>query len=146
MITIRGAAVGGYFLLAGMRQAPRSRDPEVVLVRCLLVDDCRTFVDATRGLLDRDGVAIAGTASSISEALSQASELSPDVAVIDIGLGNENGFDLAGDLTRRGIVVVMTSAAAEADYADLLADSPVAGFVPKTELSAARIRRLLGSA
>lgn len=116
-----------------------------MLVRCLLVDDSRTYVDVTRGLLDRDGVAIAGTASSIDEALSQASELSPDVAVVDVGLGDENGFDLAGHLARRGIAVVMTSAGAEADYADLLADSPVAGFVPKTELSAARIRRLLGS-
>lgn len=128
-----------------MRQAPRSRDPEAVLVRCLLVDDSRTYVDVTRGLLDRDGVAIAGTASSIGEALSQASELSPDVAVVDVRLGDENGFDLADHLARRGIAVVMTSAGAEADYADLLADSPAAGFVPKTELSAARIRRLLGS-
>lgn len=128
-----------------MRQAPRSRDPEAVLVRCLLVDDSRTYVDVTRGLLDRDGVAIAGTASSIDEALSQASELSPDVAVVDVGLGDENGFDLADHLAGRGIAVVMISAGAEADYADLLADSPAAGFVPKTELSAARIRRLLGS-
>lgn len=122
---------------------PPSRHPEVVLVRCLVVDDSRTFLDAARGLLDRDGVAVAGTASSIAEAMSQVNALSPDVAVVDIGLGDENGFDLACQLAGQGIVVIMTSTSAEADYAELIADSPVAGFLPKTELSAVRVRRLL---
>jgi DNA-binding NarL/FixJ family response regulator len=137
--------VAGLFRLAGMRRTRRSGHPEVVLVRCLLVDDCGTFLDTARGLLDRDGVAVVGTASTIAEALSQVSALSPDVAVVDIGLGRENGFDLADPLARQGITVVMTSTSAEADYADLIADSPVAGFVPKADLSAARIRRLLGA-
>jgi DNA-binding NarL/FixJ family response regulator len=144
MIAIREGSPGGVFPLAGMRQTPRSGDPGVVPVRCLLVDDSRTFLDAARGLLDRDGVAVAGTASSIAEALSQASTLSPDAAVVDIGLGAENGFDLAFPLAGRGIAVVMTSTGPEADYAELLAECPVAGFVPKAELSAARIRGLLG--
>jgi len=115
-----------------------------VPVRCLLVDDSRTFLDAARGLLDRDGVTVAGVASSTAEAVAQARALSPDVAVVDIGLGGENGFDLASRLARRGIAVIMTSTSAEADYADLLADSPAAGFLPKAQLSAAGIRRLLG--
>lgn len=127
-----------------MRRAARLRHPEVVPVRCLLVDDCRTFLDAARGVLDRGGVVVAGTASTTAEALRQASVLSPDVAVVDIGLGEENGFDLASDLAERGIVVIMTSTSAESDYADLVAESPAAGFLPKAELSPARVRRLLG--
>jgi DNA-binding NarL/FixJ family response regulator len=127
-----------------MRHPPRPGHAEFVPLRCLLVDDLRTFLDAARGLLDRDGVAVTGTASSTAEALRQASSLSLDVAVIDIGLGDENGFDLARELAERGIAVIMTSASAESDYADLLADSPAAGFLPKAELSAARIRWLLG--
>jgi len=127
-----------------MRHAPRLRHAEFVLVRCLLVDDLGTFLDAARRLLDRDGVAVAGTASSIAEALRQATSLSPDVAVVDIGLGEENGFDLARELDQRGIAVIMTSASAESDYEELIADSPAAGFLPKAELSAERIRRLLG--
>jgi hypothetical protein len=31
------------------------------------------------------------------------------------------------------------------DYADLIAESPAVGFLPKTELSAAGIRRILAS-
>ncbi len=115
-------------------------------MRCLLVDDSGIFLEAARGLIDRDGVAVAGAASSIAEALRQASALSPDVAVVDIGLGRENGFDLARHLAERGIPVIMTSTSAEADYADLLAASPVAGFLPKAELSAARIRDILADA
>lgn len=128
-----------------MRQRPLLRHPEVVLVRCLLVDDSRTFLETAGSLLDRDGVAVVGSASSIAEALSQVSTLSPDVAVVDIGLGGENGFDLADPLAGQGIAVVMTSTGPEADYADLIAASPVAGFVPKADLSAPRIRRLLSA-
>lgn len=127
-----------------MRREARLRHAELVPVRCLLVDDRSTFLDAARGVLDRDGVAVSGTASSIAEALRQASALSLDVAVVDIGLGDENGFDLAIDLVERGIPVIMTSTSAESDYADLIAESPAAGFLPKAELSAARVRRLLG--
>ena len=64
--------------------------------------------------------------------------------MVDIGLGDENGFDLANRLAERGIAVIMTSTSAESDYADLIAESPVAGFLPKAELSAGRVGRLLG--
>jgi DNA-binding NarL/FixJ family response regulator len=115
-------------------------------MRCLLVDDNRIFLETARGILDRQGMTVAGTASSSAEALRRASALRPDVAVVDIGLGDENGFDLARHLAGKGIAVVMTSASAAADYADLLAQSSAAGFLPKTELSAAGIRQLIGQA
>ena len=38
----------------------------------------------------------------------------------------------------------MISTRAGADYADLVADSPAAGFLPKDKLSAAAIRRIAG--
>ena len=41
--------------------------------------------------------------------------------------------------------MIMTSTGAEDDYADLVAVSPVAGFLAKAELSAAGILRILGS-
>jgi len=128
-----------------MRLARRLRNPDTVLMRCLLVDDNRAFLETARGILEAQGVTVAGIASSTAEALQQADALRPDVAVVDIGLGTENGFDLARDLVVYGISVIMTSTSAEADYADLVAESPAAGFLPKAELSAARIRLLLGA-
>jgi hypothetical protein len=40
----------------------------------------------------------------------------------------------------------MISTHAEEDYADMIVASPVAGFLPKAELSAASVRRILGAA
>ena len=114
------------------------------LVRCLLVDDNSAFVETARLLLAREGVVVAGTASSIAEALRQASALRPDVVLVDIALGDENGFDLARSLAGDGVAVIMISTRAGADYADLVADSPAAGFLPKDKLSATAIRRILG--
>jgi DNA-binding NarL/FixJ family response regulator len=113
------------------------------------VDDNSAFIETARILLDRQGVAVAGTATSTAEGLRQASALQPDVVLVDIALGGENGFDLARRLTEgtwAGMAVIMISTGAEADYADLIAESRAAGFLPKAELSAAGIRRILGQA
>jgi CheY-like chemotaxis protein len=118
-------------------------------LRCLLVDDNRAFLEAARVLLEREGMTVAGVASSTAEALRQARALRPDVILVDIGLGDESGFDLARLLARDGggggsATVILISMSAEAEYADLIAESPAAGFLPKPELSARGISRILG--
>lgn len=115
-------------------------------IRCLLVDDNTAFLESARALLDRQGVTVAGTASNTADALRQASVLRPDVAIVDVGLGDESGFDLAGYLTKAGVSVIMVSTGSAADYADLVDESPAAGFLPKAEMSAAGIRRILDQA
>ena len=115
-------------------------------MRCLLVDDNEAFIETARRVLDRDGVRVIGTASNIAEALLQASELRPDIVLVDIILGDENGFDLARRLAEshaHDLAVIMISSDTEDDYADLVAESPAVGFLPKDELSADGIRRLL---
>jgi DNA-binding NarL/FixJ family response regulator len=91
---------------------------------------------------------VVGVASNSAEALRQAHALRPDVILVDIGLGDESGFDLARLLARDGQArnadVILISARAETDYAELIAESPAAGFVVKPELSAAAISRILG--
>ena len=53
-------------------------------------------------LLEREGVTVVGMASSIAEALRQARALRPDLILVDIGLGDESGFDLARLLAQDG--------------------------------------------
>jgi DNA-binding NarL/FixJ family response regulator len=91
---------------------------------------------------------VVGVALSIAEALQQARALRPDLILVDIGLGSESGFTLARLLARdgQGADVILISAGAEADYAELIAESPAAGFLAKSELSASRIGRILGHA
>jgi len=115
-------------------------------MRCLLVDDNEAFIEIARRVLDPDGVRVTGTASCIAEALLRASELRPDVVLVDIGLGDENGFDLVRRLAEgdaRDLAVIMISSDTEDDYADLVAESPALGFLPKADLSADGIRQLL---
>lgn len=116
-------------------------------LRCLLVDDSDPFREATSVLLEREGLTVVGVASNTAEALRQARALRPDVILVDIGLGDESGFDLARLLARNGqggAEVILISAHAETDYRELIAESPAAGFLAKSELSARGISRILG--
>jgi CheY-like chemotaxis protein len=132
--------------LAGMRADASTCDPEAML-RCLIVDDSPRFLDAARGLLERQGITVVGVASNSAEALQRAEELRPDVTLLDIDLGGESGLELARRLHRHpGLVpapVILISTHAEQDYAELIAASPAVGFLPKTALSAGAIRDLL---
>ena len=114
-------------------------------LRSLLVDDNAHFLAAARDLLEREGVEVVGVASTSAEALRLAAELRPDVALVDIDLGHESGLDLARHLAGDGQRprVVLISAYSESDFADLIAGTPAAGFLPKAELSAARIQEVL---
>jgi CheY-like chemotaxis protein len=118
------------------------------MLRCLIVDDSRYFLNAARGLLERQGIVVVGTASTGAEALLRVRELRPDVTLVDIDLGGESGFDVARRLQHDPDgapgPVILISTHAEQDYADLIAASPAIGFLPKSALSAGAIRDLLG--
>ena len=64
-------------------------------LRCLIVDDNEPFLDAARTLLEREGLTIAGVASTSADALREAGSLQPDVVLVDVSLGEESGFELA---------------------------------------------------
>lgn len=60
------------------------------------------------------------------------------MALIDIDLGPEDGFDLAERIAC-GADVILISAYAERDFADMIAASSAIGFLAKSELSAKAI-------
>ena len=115
-------------------------------LQCIIVDDYQPFLNIARAKLERQGMTVAGVATNGSEALSQARELSPDVALVDISLGTENGFDVARELNPYvGSVILISSNDhyADDDYAGLVAGSAAVGFLSKAALSAAAISRLV---
>ena len=117
---------------------------------CLIVDDNAGFLDAARQLLERQGITVAGVASTGDEALERALALRPDVTLIDIDLGDESGFDVARRLTGAAgledVRVVLISMYAEKDFTDVIAASPAVGFVSKPSLSATAIHKVLSAA
>ncbi len=115
-------------------------------MRCLIVDDNPEFLDAVRRLLQNEGIDVAGVASRGAEALGLAESLRPDVTLVDIGLGREDGFEVArqlaeGDGQAAGKVILISTHSRD-EFAELIEASPAIGFISKSALSAEAIRRL----
>jgi two-component system, NarL family, nitrate/nitrite response regulator NarL len=118
-------------------------------VSCLIVDDNPTFLEAARTVLEREGMTVAGVASTSADALRKTQALRPDVVLVDVSLGDESGIELARRLVAgraERATVILISTRAEADLADLVALSPAAGFLSKSELSADAVRGFLDGA
>ena len=119
---------------------------EVVSLRCLIVDDDVRFGSVLQGVLERQGISVVATATSTQEAIRLAEELAPDFALVDIGLGEESGFELTEHLYADPgptLNVILISTRSHDDFADLIEASPAVGFLPKSELSAHAIYDLL---
>jgi len=114
-----------------------------VPLRCLIVDDNSLFLEGSADLLRREGLDVVGVASDSAAAIRLVTELRPDVMLVDIDLGDEDGFELAQRLTDLQSTVILVSTHAEEDLAHLIDQSPALGFIAKTGLSAQAIRDTL---
>ncbi|WP_405089212.1 LytR/AlgR family response regulator transcription factor [Microbispora sp. NBC_01389] len=119
-------------------------------MRCLIVDDSDHFKEAARLLLEADGIAVVGVASTTAEALLSLRELRPDLVLVDIDLGEENGFDLvlrlyeeAGGCPPR---IILISTYDEQDFAEMIETSPALAFLSKPSLSGRAIAEILRGA
>jgi DNA-binding NarL/FixJ family response regulator len=108
-------------------------------VRVLIVDDAGVFRAVARELLVRRGYAIAGEAACARDALTLVERAAPDAALVDVCLGENDGFALARQLiqTRPGLAVLITSASVDQGFHRRAAASGARGYVPKQELAAA---------
>ena len=117
-------------------------------LRCVIVDDNIDFLIAAARLLARQGIAVVGVGQSISDGLRCIENAKPEVILVDIDLGPENGFDLVEQLHRNrpavGAPVILISTHAEEDFAEMVAASSAVAFLPKSALSGSAIREALG--
>jgi two-component system, NarL family, nitrate/nitrite response regulator NarL len=118
-----------------------------VTFRCLLVDDSEDFLASAARLLESQGVRIVGRATSGEVALRLVDMLRPEVVLVDVDLGEEDGIELAKDITAHaaGTRVVLISAHDWDDLDELVLDSGAAGFLAKGDLGAAAIDTLIAS-
>ena len=134
------------YKLAVMRTPGSRWHTERMPLRCIIIDDYESFLKVAKAKLELQGMAVVGVATSGIEALRQARELSPDVALVDISLGPESGFDVAREISPHVGSVIMISSSdryAEDDYAQLIASNPAVGFLSKATLSAEAISQLV---
>ena len=113
-----------------------------------MVDDNPEFLETARRLLDQQGISVVGVAANSVEAVERAAELQPDVVLIDVNLGQENGLQLARRLAgfdREGLPrVILISSYPEGDLGEAVPIGPAIEFVSKADLSGAAIRNALG--
>jgi two-component system, NarL family, nitrate/nitrite response regulator NarL len=117
-----------------------------VTLSCLIVDDSEEFLASATRLLSLQGLSVVGQASSADEALRLAVALRPDVALVDVELGDEDGIEL----TRRLIsgdpsaIVILISLRDRNELTELMAGSGAVGFLRKDALDAAAVAELTG--
>jgi two-component system, NarL family, nitrate/nitrite response regulator NarL len=116
-------------------------------LRCLIVDDSDDFLGSATRLLESQGVDVVGSAKTAEQALRLAETLAPDVALVDVELGEEDGIELARELEARlpGLRAILISAHDYEDLDELISAGPVVGYLAKRDLRAGAIEDLLAS-
>jgi CheY-like chemotaxis protein len=104
----------------------------------LIVDDHAGFRLRARKLLEAGGFRVLEASDGLT-ALESIASFAPELVLLDIQLPGIDGFEVAERVAANGDgpVLVLTSSRDAADYGHRVATAPVAGFVPKVELSAA---------
>jgi DNA-binding NarL/FixJ family response regulator len=111
----------------------------------LIVDDDARFRAQARDVLEADGFVVIGEAVDGASGLDAAKALRPDFVLLDIGLPDIEGFEVAKTLGLTGPPpwVVLTSSRDERAYGRRLTNGDASGFIPKERISGPAIRALV---
>ena len=114
-------------------------------IRVLIVDDHASFRAIARVVLTDGGFEVVGEAADAQSALTAARALRPECVLLDVQLGDADGFALADALGEEadGAPVILTSGRDPREIAPLVPLSAARGFIPKERLSASGLEELL---
>ena len=107
--------------------------------RVLIVDDHAGFRASARRMLECDGFEVVGEAADGAEALAAARSLAPDLVLVDVGLPDCDGRDLAERLGAQPHLEVLLISSRD----DIENGAGSLGFIPKDRLSGDAIRSLM---
>jgi len=126
-----------FAVLPAPRQAATMR--VAMSARVLIVDDQPAFREVARRLLDRRGYTVVGEAGDATAAVDVAGRLQPDAVLLDVRLGEQNGFAVAGALARAcpGAAILLVSCDDFREHPEHVAASGACGFVLKSHLAVA---------
>lgn len=116
-------------------------------VRVLIVDDSAPFRQAARELLRRRGYLVVGEVGTAAAARAAVERLTPHALLVDVGLPDGCGFELAAALTRAqpDLAVLLISANDPPAREQRLRASGARGFVLKSSLAATPLDRFWGA-
>lgn len=114
---------------------------------CLIVDDSKEFLASAAGLFSsQQGLDVVGIASTGDDALRLMAALSPNVVLVDVELGDEDGIDLARRMTTTAgpaTRVILISLRDRSELAELIGGCGAVGFVRKDTIDAQTIADLV---
>lgn len=104
-------------------------------VRVLIVDDQEPFRMAARMVVDAtEGFDVVGEAETGEASVTMASELEPDLVLMDVNLPGINGLDATRQILADGgdrVVVLLLSTYEEEEYAPRAVECGAAAYIPK---------------
>ena len=111
----------------------------------LIIDDDHRFRAQARDLLEADGFIVIGEAVDGASGLEAVRTLQPEFVLLDIGLPDVEGFEVARSLAIEGPppLVVLTSSRDARAYGRRLTNGHTLGFIPKERISGAAIRAMV---
>lgn len=113
----------------------------------LIVDDHPSFRASARLLLEAEGFDVIGEAVDGASALAEVRRLGPQVVLLDVQLPDTDGFAVTQRLLNGqppdAPAIVLVSSRDAQDFGPLISGSGARGFVPKSELSGARVHALI---
>ena len=115
-----------------------------VATTVLIVDDHASFRAVARAVLADGGLVVVGEAADAESALAATRRLQPDCVLLDVQLGDADGFAVAHALADGDRpAIVLTSGRDPREILPLVEESAARGFIPKERLSAASLGELL---
>ena len=105
-------------------------------LRVVIVDDQQTFREAAHGLLAARGYDVVGEADCAACALAAVELHEPDAVLLDVRLGEDDGFAVCSALTRRrpGLAILVVSDSDSDDRREQAARCGARGYVQKSRL------------
>ncbi|MEX2458558.1 MAG: response regulator transcription factor [Actinomycetota bacterium] len=119
-------------------------------IRVLIVDDQAPFREAARTVVElTDGFEVVGEAETGEASVQAASDLRPDLVLMDVNLPGIDGLEATRQILANGggsVVVLLLSTYEYDEYAPRAAESGAAAYIPKSEFEPDRLEEAWAAA
>lgn len=103
-------------------------------IRIVIADDHPAVCQGLQLLLEPEGIIVCAQASGHAEALAKVQEHRPDLVLVDLSLGDDNGLHLVKDLHRLAVFSLVYSMHEDALHVEAVFAAGGLGYVTKREV------------
>ena len=113
--------------------------------RIVIIDDDPDFLATVRLVLEGEGFVVVGEALNGLDGVAAATELDPDLVLVDVNLPDIDGLEVVERLAQRdgSPPVVLTSIHAAHDFGNLVERSRARGFITTADVTGEALTRFL---